>query len=303
MILLPLALAAASLIGDVRGAVARQDFAEGERLLAQYRAARGVTPEMLEALSWLGRGALAARQLDKAESYASETYRLALVEAAKRPLDAERRLPIALGAAIEVQAQVMAERGERGAAVGYLRGELQKYRATSIRTRIQKNINLLSLEGKPAPPLELSQWVGPRPLASVKWRGRPVLLFFWAHWCGDCKSMAPSLARLMERYPDLLVIGPTQRYGYAARGEEVAAERETVYIDQIRSQFYPPAMPAPISEENFRSYGASTTPTLVLIDRAGRVSLYHPGQMNYAQLEVEVEKVVRTSTPMPVVSQ
>ena len=32
---------------------------------------------MIEALSWLGRGALAAKQLDKAETYAKETERLA----------------------------------------------------------------------------------------------------------------------------------------------------------------------------------------------------------------------------------
>jgi thiol-disulfide isomerase/thioredoxin len=233
---------------------------------------------MLEAVSWLGRGALAAKQFDKAEEYAVETYRLA----AGKPVDTDRHLATAVGAAIEVRAQVMAQRGERAEAVQYLRGELSRYRATSIRTRIQKNINLLSLEGKPAPPLEALHWLGAKPPTFAELKGKPVLLFFWAHWCGDCKGMTPAINRLMEK--GLTVIGPTQRYGYAARGEDATPSQETAYIDRIRKQSYPAGMPVPVSEENFRNYGASTTPTLVLIGRDGKVTLYHPGHMSYEDL-------------------
>jgi thioredoxin-related protein len=47
-----------------------------------------------------------------------------------------------------------------------------------------------------------------------------------------------------------------------------------------------------VSEANFTRYGASTTPTVVLIDRAGIVRLYHPGAMTYAELRAAVVKVV-----------
>src|SRR5689334_16370998 len=137
------ATAWASVINDVRTAIARGDFAQGDAIIQQYRTTRGVTPEMLEALSWLGRGALASRQLDKAEAYARETQRLSLEELKKHALDSDRNLPIALGAAIEVQAQVMSARGERSEALAFLHKELAAYQATSIRTRIQKNINLI----------------------------------------------------------------------------------------------------------------------------------------------------------------
>jgi hypothetical protein len=79
---------------------------------------------MLEALSWLGRGALAAKQLDKAEAYAKQTQALATDQLKHRALDAEPHLAIALGAAIEVQALVLAEERDRNLAVAFLREQL-----------------------------------------------------------------------------------------------------------------------------------------------------------------------------------
>jgi thioredoxin-related protein len=48
-------------------------------------------------------------------------------------------------------------------------------------------------------------------------------------------------------------------------------------------------MPAPVSEENFRNYGASTTPTLVLIDRNGIVKMFHPGNLSLPELKAQLE--------------
>jgi thiol-disulfide isomerase/thioredoxin len=287
--------AAGQVIGDVREAIADRDFTHAERYIQNYRAKSGVTPEMVEALSWLARGALDSRQYDRAERYAAETRKLALQELAKRKLDDERHLPIALGASIEVHAQVLAVRGERGEAVTFLRHELAAYRSTSIVSRIQKNINLLTLEGKPAPPLEIGEWLGPKPVPLDQLKGHPVLLFFWAHWCGDCKAEVPELAKLLSEYrpKGLLLIGPTQHYGYVAGGEDASRQQETRYIDEVRTKYYSSlqGMSAPVSEQNFQRFGASTTPTLVLIDRAGIVRLYHPGAMTYLQLASKLAEI------------
>ena len=287
--------ASGQIIGDVRDAIAQKDFARGERYIQTYRAKNGVTPEMLEALSWLGRGALELKQYEQAERYAGETSKLALQELAKRKLDDEQHLPIALGASMEVHAQALTARGERAEAIAFLRHELAVYRNTSIATRIQKNINLLTLEGKPAPPLEITEWLGPKPEPLELLKGRPVLLFFWAHWCGDCKREVPELARLLTAYQakGLVLIGPTQHYGYVSGGENAPRDQETHYIDEVRSQYYSSlqAMSVPLSEQNFQRFGASTTPTLVLLDRAGIVRLYHPGAMPYAQLANKLAEV------------
>ena len=49
----------------------------------------------------------------------------------------------------------------------------------------------------------------------------------------------------------------------------------------------------PLSQQNFDTYGASTTPTLVILNRVGQVALYHPGALPYEELRAAVEKVVR----------
>ncbi|MBZ5612187.1 MAG: redoxin domain-containing protein [Acidobacteriia bacterium] len=285
----------AGVVTDVRAALAQNNLPLANALVARYRAQYGVTPEMLEALSWLGRGALAANQLDQADAFAKQTQALAIEQLKKRPLDAEPHLPLALGAAIEVQGQVLSERGERSQAIAYFRQELAVYRATSMRARIQKDLNLLDLEGKLAPALDRREFLGPRPPSLVALRGKPVLLFFWAHWCPDCKAEEPILARIAKEYAakGLVIIAPTQRYGYVARGEDAGPAEELKYIEAIRGEYYADLLsaPAPVSEENFKNYGASTTPTLVLIDRRGIVRLYHPGAMTLDELRAALNRL------------
>jgi thiol-disulfide isomerase/thioredoxin len=289
-------LSHAALIKDVRDAIAEEQFAKGEALIAAYRKANGVTSEMLEALSWLGRGALKLKQYAKAEAYAQQTQELVLAQLKKRPqLDVDNNLPIALGAAIEVQAQVMAARNERDQAVSFLQKELNTYRATSIRQRLQKNIHLLSLEGKPAPALQFQQYLGPKPTALTTLKGKPVVLFFWAHWCGDCKYQGPILGKLRGEYKDLVVVGPSRLYGYVAGGQDAPPADEIKYIDEIRKKHYSMLldMPVPLDLETSLNYGSSTTPTIVVIDRAGIVRRYHPGVMNEADLRAVLDKVAR----------
>ena len=287
----------AGITDDVREALARNNAAAAEAGLQAYRSRQGVTPEYLEALSWMARASLASHQPDQADTYAKQTESLSRQMLAKRPLDAEPHLPIALGAALEVQAQVLAARGETAHAVALLRRSAETYRNTSIRARLQKNLNVLGLAGQPAPPLQIASYLGPKPVALSQLNGSPVLLFFWAHWCGDCKAEGPVIAQLSSEFGSrgLMLLAPTQLYGYGARGEDATPKDELPYIEHVWQNFYPAlqGVPVPVSKENFNLYGASTTPTLVLLDRAGRVALYHPGVMPYEDLRTAIEKVVR----------
>jgi thiol-disulfide isomerase/thioredoxin len=288
--------ASAGIVEDVRGALARNSFQTADSELKAYQAQNGVTPEYIEAYSWMARAALNARDYDQAAAYAKETKTLALEQLKRRPLDAEPHLPLALGAAIEVQSQTLEARGQRTQAVAALQSALRAYGDTSIRARLQKNLNLLAFEGRMAPALRSEEFLGSKPPVLAQLKGSPVLLFFWAHWCGDCKAEAPIITQLRSEFAPqgLAVVGPTRLYGYTAQVENAAASDELAYIDAVRRRFYAGLldMPVPISKYNFDVYGASTTPTLVLLDRSGKVAMYHPGALPYDQLKAEIEKVV-----------
>ena len=287
----------ASLVNDVRDLMARHDLAAADRQIRMYQQRAGTTPELAAAVSWIARGELEARNLDQADKYAAETRKLSDGLLGARRLDAEPWLPMALGASIEVHALVLAARGERPEAVEFLRTQLQSFANTSIGERIRKNLNLLNMEGKPAPALEETEWLGAKPPTLASLRGHPVMLFFWAHWCSDCKGEIPILADLLKKYGPrgLVLIGPTRRYGYAAGGEDATPAAEKLYIEKIHQQYYGAlaGMTVPVSAANFLTYGSSTTPTIVLIDAQGVVRFYHPGALPEAELASHIDDLFR----------
>ncbi|MGH9500119.1 MAG: thioredoxin fold domain-containing protein [Terriglobales bacterium] len=286
----------ADLTFDVRTALAKGNFSTATSELESYRTAHGVDPDYLEALSWMARALLSAKQLDQAATYAKQTETLAREQLRHRTLDSEPRLPLALGAALEVQAQVLAARDQQPQAIALLRHALATYGNTSIHARLEKNLNLLGLAGQVAPPLRLGEYLGRRPSSPPHLKGSPILLFFWAHWCIDCKHEGPIISQLSSEFASkgLTILAPTQLYGYTARGEDAKPKDELAYAEKIWQQFYPglQTVPVPVSKANFDRYGASTTPTLVLIDRKGRVALYHPGVMSYDDLRAAIEKTM-----------
>lgn len=285
-----------SLVDQVRAATGRGDFAATDRLVDAYRRQAGANAQLALAVSWQARGALAAKRYELAETYADRARDLALDLLKRRKLDADAELPLALGASIEVLGQVMAARGEISSAVAFLEGERRKYAGTSIVERVSKNINLLSLKGKRAPSLEATEWIGAKPPALASYRGRPVLVFFWAHWCSDCKAQAPVLNNLMRRYGPrgLVLMAPTRYYGYVEGGEDAPRAKEKPYIQQVRDRYYPGLanVPIPLSNTIFETYGCSSTPTLALIDKQGIVRWYHPGSATETELVKEIEAVL-----------
>ena len=288
-----------TIVNLVRDAIAENDLKKAEKLVLDDIAANGTTPIALEAFSWLGRGYVAAKRYDEAMTYAARTYEMVEEQLKTRKLDDEPRLPIALGAAIETQALALAGQGQRSEAIMTLQREIEQFKGTSILMRLNKNMNLLGLEGQPAFPIESAEWMGPKTsLAELK--GKPVVLFLWAHWCGDCKKQGPILDALVNKYKSsgITVVAPTQRFGYVERRKPATPAEELAYIERIRDEFYPwmKTVSAPISDDLYLKYGVSTTPTYVLIDREGKVSTYLPGQPTTEQLEPLIQKITGASS-------
>ena len=268
----------------IQRALKQGDLANAQALAAQYRRLNGDTPDSLEALSWVARGEAANGQRDKATADAEDVEQSARRLVATRSLDAEPHLPLALGASYEVQAEMLFAAGRRSEALQLLQNAEHTWRGTSIVGRLQKNILLMTLEGHPLPAIQVADWLGKKPPPPSAWRGKVVLLFFWAHWCSDCKADSPiiaSLARELEP-KGLVVMAPTRLYGYTAEAENVPPALEKPFIAKVFERYYAdiPNAPVPIDTSNFDRFGVSTTPTIVVADKGGIVRLYHPGAMN-----------------------
>ena len=286
---------APSPVSGMRNKLSAGDLPSAESILEVHREQHGEDGPWLAGLGWLARGALLVGDTAAARRYASETRAAVTRRLAGRPLTQDRDAEGALGAAIEVEAQLMALKGGRSDAVALLRRELAAPDTPpAFRSRLNKRLALLTLEGSPAPELVVEDRMGSVTVPSLaSLRGRPVVLFLWAEWCGDCKAQAASLARVVSKHRDagLTTIALTRWYetGDSAR----AIER--VRADSVWSAVYTGLQDVPraVSTRSMVEYGGSATPTFVFIDRKGVVRRYTPTRLNEAALEREVAAVER----------
>jgi thiol-disulfide isomerase/thioredoxin len=283
-LLLILAPASAAVVSDVRFKLSAGDLSSAEALVEDYHRANGANSEYAAAVSWLARGAMMLGQTETAARYLAETKTLLAELLKSKSVDGDSFLEAAVGASIEVESRIMAARGNRDQAVAFLESEFPLWKTWWIAARIHKNLDLLTLEGQPAPELDAA------------YRARPVLLFLWAHWCGDCKAQAPVIARLKQKYEPrgLRVLAPTRRYGDVPKIDHPTAEQEDQEIERVWKTSYAAldGAPHPIGETTMLRYGVSSTPTLVLIDRQGIVRMYRPTRMTEAELSQRIEALL-----------
>lgn len=283
---------AGELVRLVRNKLSAGDLASGEAAAEEYKKKTGVDAEYLDAIGWLARGAEMLRQYDKAAAYVAEL---------RREIREEKEEWLApLGAAIEVEGKLRATREGRGAAIHFLEEELAHAKNISFRARIRKSLNLLSLEGQLAPELNLSNVIGTAPASLASLKGKPVLLFLWAHWCGDCKAQAATLASVTQKYrpQGLVVLAPTRTYGTGAGDKPATPAEEKAHIEKVWKESYAglEGVAIPLDTETMVRYGVAATPTFVLLDRKGIVRLYTPTRLSEAELSRRIESVL-SETP------
>ncbi|MFI5119731.1 MAG: TlpA family protein disulfide reductase [Thermoanaerobaculia bacterium] len=280
-------LPAADLVRMVRYKLSAGDLASGEAAVEEYRRTTGVDPEYLDAIGWLARGAQMLGRREKAAGYAAEVRKAIPAE--------DPALLVPLGAAIEVEGKLRLAADGRGSALRYWEAELLGAKDPSLRSRIRKNMNLVSLEGERAPEIG---GAGPR-LASFS--GRPVLLFFWAAGCGDCKAESAKLARLHAQYASkgLGIVAPTRLYGGGPDHKDATPEQESAQIEKFWVETYSGLsdVPRPVDTETMVRYGVSATPTYALVDRKGIVRLYAPTRLAEADLSRRIESLLAESGP------
>lgn len=197
---------------------------------------------------------------------------------------------------IEAQARELTEQGARSEAVYVLERALETYRDAPVRERIEADIRLFSLEGHPAPSLQSGLAIGARVPTMKELEGKVVLLFFWAHWCADCKAESATVAALVDKYraQGLVLVAPTQRYGYVAGGRPASPDKELRYIVQVRDASYAfmRKESIPVTDANYKQYGVASIPMHVLIDRTGIIRLYQPGTITAESFETAIRKLL-----------
>ncbi len=276
------------LVRIVRSKLSAGDLLSGAAAAEDYKRAHGVDAEYLDAVAWLARGAEMLKQPELAARYVAEV---------RSEIKEEKPDFISpLGAVIEVEGRLIAAKTGRAAAVRFLEGELKKAQNPFLQSRIHKNINLLSLEGKPALPVDAKEFVNAKPPALESLRGKPVLLFFWANWCGDCKAQAASLSRIWAKYRDrgLVVIAPTRLYG-TVDDKPATSEEEKARIEKVWKEFYGglEGVPIAIDTDTMIRYGVAATPTFALVDKKGIVRLYTPTRLSEAEMERRIEQLLK----------
>jgi thiol-disulfide isomerase/thioredoxin len=109
------------------------------------------------------------------------------------------------------------------------------------------------------------------------YKGKVVIVNFWATWCPPCRAEIPDLIALQAKYRDSLqIIGVSQ--------DEAPADTVQRFADEHQIN-YPVVMTTAEIERLFP--GIHALPTSFIIDREGRVVQKHVGMLDAATTELE----------------
>ena len=133
--------------------------------------------------------------------------------------------------------------------------------------------------GKPAPDFKLKTLDG-KEVSLSDYRGKVVLINFWATWCPPCREEMPLFTKVYRKYK--------------GRGFEILAVSTDSSIDPVKKFVKEYKLPFPVlmddgkvSTELYRVQGL---PTSFLIDREGRIVKVRLGK--YKEIESDLKKVL-----------
>jgi peroxiredoxin len=131
---------------------------------------------------------------------------------------------------------------------------------------------------QPAPDFTLVT-LGGKEVQLSQFRGKPVLVNFWATWCQPCiEEMQLLQNRFEKHFPDLAVLAIED--GSSTREvSKIASKNKTTFLI-LRG-----------TEDVLRQYGVNALPTTFLIDAEGVIRSAYVGSFTPRSLDTELKKV------------
>jgi thiol-disulfide isomerase/thioredoxin len=124
--------------------------------------------------------------------------------------------------------------------------------------------------------------VGGEQLHLAEARGEPVVLAFWATWCGPCKMELPHLDRLYHQYRDRV-------HFYAVNIEDAQAEPTVAAFIKTTGLTIPVAFGG---EAVANQYRVDSIPHLVILDRTGKVNRVFDGLHGEREMAGAIEAAI-----------
>ena len=114
-------------------------------------------------------------------------------------------------------------------------------------------------------------------------KGKVILLNFWATWCGPCKAEIPSLVELQEKYADDLVV-----LGFSV---DDTPEKMKPYSEEYKVNY--PLLVGNGREDVQNAFGPLLgIPVSVIIGRDGIIAKKHTGIATKEQFEREIQALL-----------